>query len=214
MLNKSTRNGMKLFVSASLLFLAIHPAISDQRISGEGNAQISGDGNNITSNDSTSNIQNSNSNAIVINIRTYANDIIEKLPENKRKLAGEVSDIALDLVEASATPNDAKAKDRITKKLVELSLSDYQASSNPFVAETNKTQLMCNNNFKFSYRGQNSGHQCTIFYINGKGTGWQCPGDTYSSKSNNQTLDVLYLEFSKDKKAPIFYYECKASIES
>ncbi len=215
MLNNSKSSLQMQAVIVVVLMFIYHNALSDQGITGDDNTQVSGNHNKIVNNENSNNSDNKNTNSVIINIRTNANEVISRLPESKRKVASEVSEIAVDLVEASSTPDNSDIKDKIARKLAELSLLSYQVSSNPFVPPINKTQLMCDNGFSFSYRGHyNKGDEGIYFYVNNKSSSWQRPGDTYNLNEGGQTLKILYLEFDKNNKSPILHYECKKTEKS
>ena len=205
---------MQAAIAVVVSFVYQH-AFSGQKITGNDNIQIAGENNKINSDETSNSFDNKNTNSVIINIRTNAKEVIGRLPESKRKIAGEVSEIAVDLVEASSTRDNSVIKDRLVRKLADLSLFSYQVSSNPFTPPINKTQLMCDNVFKFSYRGNYVKNMEQIyFFVNNKNSGWQYPGDTYRTTEEGRGLDVLYLEFDKEKKSPILHYECSNSEDS
>ena len=92
----------------------------------------SGITNNQSSYDNSSNSENTNRNTIIVNIRANARDIVADLPQEKRKIAEQVSEIAIDMVEASSSSADSLAKTKIRNKLAELSLLSYRAAESPF----------------------------------------------------------------------------------
>ena len=187
----------------------------DQSFSGTagGIQQTMGENSDIN-NDNTRNTNinssnNENQNSVIINIQTHTDDIVKRLPESRRKVAKEVSGIAIDLVKASSTENNDEIKNSITKKLADLSLLDYQASSSPFTPPTNKAQLICNNTFKFAYRGMHDKKNDNIAYVvNNIRIVRFHPGDSKTFNSGNIQLELLYLEYDKEKDAPILHYEC------
>jgi hypothetical protein len=181
-------------------------ALSEQNIKGSKNTQITGDNNKINCDSISNNIKQS----ITINFKNNSDEVISRVPEANKQIATEVLNIAEDLIQASSTTNNSEIKDRVVKKLGELSLLSYQVSSSPFTPPINKAQLMCDNMFKLSYRGRRQKRtDCILFSVNNKNTSWQCPGDTFRSIEGDQMLEILFLEYDTEKKSPVFHYKCK-----
>jgi hypothetical protein len=155
------------------------------------------------------NIDNS-TNSIVMDIRINANEIVQKLPEDKRKLAEQVSNIAIQLAEASTQKDNSAIKDKIVDDLTNLSLVSYTVESSPFIPPKNKVQLLCDGIFKFVYHGGYSKTNDTIGYtVNNANTAIVIsPGVTRSYESGGEKLEILYLEYSESEAAPILHFEC------
>ena len=176
-----------------------------QQTAGE-NSDIKNDNmRNISSSDS----RNNNKNSVVINIQANAKEIISRLPASQRKVASEVSNIAIDMVNASTTKDNSEIKDRITNKLAGFSLLDYRASDSPFKPPVRKLQFMCGNIFRFTYNGTMSGGGRTVTFIVNNESHQLVPGKSRTFESNGTQLELLYLEYSEKEKSPIIHYDCK-----
>ncbi len=166
---------------------------------------------NKSNTENTNTNSNSNSNSITINIQTTAREIVDNLPESKKKVATEVSDIAVKLVEASSVKDNTEIKKQIMNRLSDISLLSYKVASSPFAPPINKTQLVCENTFKFAYHGQhNKKNDGIIYKVNNVSSFWIDPGKILTFKADNKELEILYLEYSKEKESPIIHYECKS----
>jgi len=162
------------------------------------------------------NIDSSNIDSVGRNIQKNTNEIIQRLPEDKKEVAMEVSNIAVQLIEASATQDNNEIKNNIISKLSNIALIPYRVSSSPFIPPTNKTQLLCENEFNLIYHGKYTANRNdAIDYMVNNVAAHQdiFPGITRSYHKKTMTLYILYLEYDKEKKGPILHYECRKKSE-
>lgn len=162
------------------------------------------------------NIDSSNIDSIGRNIQKNTNEIVQRLPENKKEVAMELSNIALQLIEASATQDNKEIKNNIISRLSNITLIPYRASSSPFIPVTNKSQLLCENEFNLIYHGKYTANRNdAIDYMvnNIAANQYIYPGVTRSYHNKTMALDISYLEYDKEKKGPILHYECRKKSE-
>jgi hypothetical protein len=153
--------------------------------------------------------------SLKLNINTTINEVVARLPEENQDGVSELLQPFTQLIgsrlEQGRGDSEMLEKTAYTlqKSIQALSLQAYRADVSPFVPPLNKAQMICGEAFTLVYIGQDESHYLHAKLKINSNVSFMSPGDINQFMTDDEELEITYLEYKKNLKGPFLKYECR-----